>query len=104
MEITITNENYETEVLNSNIPCLVDFWTTWCGPCMMIAPIVEEIAQEYAGKIKVCKVNVDDNMEIADKYNIFNIPTILLIENGEIKEKVVGYCTKEELLTKLKIK
>lgn len=104
MEVIITNENFEKEVLQSEIPCIVDFWATWCGPCMMLSPVIEELSNELAGKVKVCKVNVDDNMEIADRYTIFNIPTILLIENGEVKEKAVGYQTKDELLRNLKLK
>ncbi|MBQ7131668.1 MAG: thioredoxin [Oscillospiraceae bacterium] len=97
MEITLTAENFEKEVLNSQKCVLVDFWATWCGPCRMIAPIIEEIAEEYADSIKVGKVNVDEQGAIAAAYNIDSIPTIIVFENGKIKNKAVGYRTKEQL-------
>ena len=90
-EITLTQENFEDEVINSDIPVLVDFWATWCGPCKMIAPIVEEIAEEYEGKIKVGKVNVDDEGDLASEYRIASIPTLLIFKNGEIVHTLVGY-------------
>ncbi|MBQ9513532.1 MAG: thioredoxin [Clostridia bacterium] len=98
MEITLTNANFNEEVINSDKPVLVDFWATWCGPCMMIAPIVEEIAQEFAGKIKVGKVNVDEEDELASEYEIYSIPTLLLFKNGEVVGQLIGYNTKEELI------
>ena len=79
-EVTLTKTNFEDEVINSEVPVLVDFWATWCGPCKMIAPIVEEIAEEYAGKIKVGKVNVDQEQELAIKFGIASIPALLLIK------------------------
>lgn len=97
MEITLTAENFEKEVLNFNGCVLVDFWATWCGPCRMIAPIVEEIAEEYADSVKVGKVNVDEQGAIAAAYNIDSIPTIIVFENGKIKNKAVGYRTKQQL-------
>lgn len=96
-EITLTNENFSEEVLNSALPVLVDFWATWCGPCRMIAPVVEEIANEYDGKLKVGKVNVDDCGELAREYGIKNIPTLLIFKNGEVAETSVGYKTKDAL-------
>lgn len=97
-EINLTNENFESEVLNSNIPVLVDFWASWCGPCKMLAPIIAEIAEEYEGKIKVCKVNIDEAGELAVKFGIVSIPTVLVFKNGEISDKAIGYRPKEDIL------
>ena len=101
-EITLTKENFENEVLNSDIPVLVDFWATWCGPCKMIAPIVEEIAEENEGKIKVGKVNVDDEPDLAAEFRISSIPTLLVFKNGQIVRTSVGYRPKEQILELLK--
>ncbi len=101
-EITLTKENFENEVLNSDIPVLVDFWATWCGPCKMIAPIVEEIAEENEGKIKVGKVNVDDESDLAAEFRISSIPTLLVFKNGQIVRTSVGYRPKEQILELLK--
>ena len=89
-EVEITNDNFDTEVLNSNIPVLVDFWAEWCGPCKMIDPIVEELAESYDGKLKVATVNVDDVGDIAARYGIVSIPTLLVFKGGEIVNKQVG--------------
>lgn len=96
-EIKITSKNFESEVLRSDIPVLVDFFATWCGPCRMIAPFIEEIAVENAGKIKVGKVNVDEEDELAAKFGITSIPTVIVFKNGEIHKKAVGYRSKKEL-------
>lgn len=96
-EVTLTKTNFEDEVINSEVPVLVDFWATWCGPCKMIAPIVEEIAEEYAGKIKVGKVNVDQEQELAIKFGIASIPTLLLIKEGKVLNTLVGYRPKEDI-------
>ena len=101
-EITITKENFEKEVLNSDIPVLVDFWATWCGPCRMIAPIVEEIAKEYEGTVKVGKVNVDDAESVAMKYGISSIPTLMLFKDGKVAETAVGYRSKKAIEDMLK--
>ena len=95
MEIVLTNANYENEVVNSEIPVLVDFWATWCGPCRMIAPIIEEISEEYQGKLKVCKVNVDEEEELAIKFGITSIPTLLLFKGGKVVKKTLGYMPKD---------
>lgn len=96
-EIILTEATFENEVINSDIPVLVDFWATWCGPCRMLAPIIEEIANEYEGKVKVGKVNVDEQSALAAKYGIMSIPTLILFKNGEIAEKTVGLRSKEQI-------
>ncbi len=99
----ITGAEFEKEVLNSEIPVLVDFFATWCGPCKMMAPIVEEVAKEMEGKAKVYKIDVDNESDLAIKYNIMSIPTFVVFENGEVVETAVGMRDKEELLNMLKI-
>mgnify|MGYP002675954169 CR=1 FL=1 len=101
-ELTITQQNFEQEVLLAKEPVLVDFWATWCGPCRMLAPVIEEIANEYAGKVKVGKVNVDDELELALEYGVSSIPTVMVFQNGEVKETSVGYRPKEEIEQLLK--
>lgn len=93
-EITITAENFEEEVLRSDKPVLVDFWAPWCGPCRMLAPIVEEIAEEYADSVKVGKVNVDDEPALAAKFGISSIPALLVFRNGAVVNSAVGYRSK----------
>ena len=90
MEITITKENFETEVLKSDVPVLLDFWATWCGPCMMIAPTLEEIARENAGRLKVGKVNVDEQMELAMQFGVTSIPLLVVMKDGKVVNKAVG--------------
>ena len=102
-EITITKNNFESEVLNSTIPVIIDFWAPWCGPCRMIAPAVEEIANEYEGSIKVGKVNVDEEGELAATFKIISIPTIVLVKDGKITAQAVGYMTKDKLIKELGI-
>ncbi len=97
MELILTKENFEQEVLQSDIPVLVDFWATWCGPCRMIAPAVEEIANEREGSLKVGKVNVDEQSEIAMQFGIQSIPTLLLFKDGKVVDSAIGYRTKEQL-------
>ena len=101
-ELTITQQNFEQEVLLAKAPVLVDFWATWCGPCRMLAPVIEEIANEYAGKVKVGKVNVDDERELALEYGVSSIPTVMVFQNGEVKQTSVGYRPKEEIEQLLK--
>ena len=97
MEITITKENFETEVLKSDVPVLLDFWATWCGPCMMIAPTLEEIARENAGRLKVGKVNVDEQMELAMKFGVTSIPLLVVMEGGQIVQKAAGAMPKAKI-------
>ncbi len=100
-EIVLTNQNFESEVMQSDIPVLVDFWAVWCGPCKMLAPVVSEIAQEYEGKVKVGKVNVDDEPALAGRFGISSIPTLILFKNGQQAAVSVGVRPKEELVKML---
>ena len=93
MEVQITNENFES-LKNGNLPLVVDFWATWCGPCRMVAPIISELAEEYDGKIVVGKCDVEENDDLAAEFGIRNIPTILFIKNGEVVDKLVGAVSK----------
>lgn len=102
MEIELYKETFEQEVLQSDIPVLVDFWATWCGPCKMIAPIVKEIADEYDGKILVGKVNVDEEPDLTMQYNVSSIPILMVFKNGQLVNKAVGYREKDEILKMLR--
>ena len=97
MEITITKENFESEVLRSDVPVLLDFWATWCGPCMMIAPTLAQIAEEHAGRIKVGKINVDDEMELAMQFGVTSIPLLVVMKDGKIANKAVGAMPKAKI-------
>ena len=97
-EVRLTKNNFRDEVLNSDIPVLVDFWATWCGPCRMVAPIVEEIADEYDGRIKVGKVNVDEEPELAMQFRVASIPTLMVFKNGHLVNTAVGYRPKADIL------
>ncbi len=98
----ITSENFEQEVLNSEVPVLVDFFATWCGPCKMMSPIVEELAKEMKGKVKIYKVDTDEEQDLAIKYGIMSIPTFIVFKNGEVVNTAVGMRDKEELMNLLK--
>ena len=100
-EINVNDSNFEQEVLKSDIPVLVDFWADWCGPCKMIAPVIEEIAGEYEGKLKVCKVNVDEAPQAASNYGVMSIPTLIIFKGGEEKDKVTGAIPKADIISKI---
>jgi thioredoxin 1 len=99
--ITITDDTFESEVLQSDKPCIVDFWATWCGPCKMIAPILEDIASEMGDRLKVAKLDVDANNKTPGKYNIMSIPSLLFFRNGEVVDQVVGAVPKAQLMSRL---
>jgi thioredoxin 1 len=99
--VTLSAANFEQEVINSTLPVLVDFWAEWCGPCRMIAPVLDQLAEEKAGQLKIGKVNVDDNSDLAAKYGIRAIPTLLLFKGGAVKEQMVGMVGKKDLDKKL---
>lgn len=94
-ELILTDQNFENDALNSPLPVLVDFWAEWCAPCRLIAPLVEELAKEYEGKLKVGKLNVDENSKTASKYNIMSIPTLLIFKKGEVAKTIIGAQSKE---------
>ena len=96
-EIHLTAENFEKEVLQSEIPVLVDIYAEWCGPCKMLSPVIDEIAMEYEGKAKICRVNVDEEMELAQQYRVMSVPTVLVFKNGQVSGTSIGYVGKEKL-------
>ncbi|MCR4723740.1 MAG: thioredoxin [Eubacteriales bacterium] len=101
-EINITKDNFESEVLNSDKPVLLDLWASWCGPCRMLAPIVSQIAEEYDGKVKVGKINVDDEMELAQAFNVSSIPMLVVMKDGKVTQTSVGVRPKAQIEAMLK--
>ena len=100
-ELKITRENFENEVMKSNIPVLIDFWAPWCGPCRAISPIIEELAAEYEGKVDIYKCNVDENSDVVVENGVRNIPTIIFVKNGAVVDKLVGAAAKSALVEKI---
>lgn len=101
-EVIVTDENFDSEVIKSTIPVLVDFWAVWCGPCQMQNPILEEVAKEFEGKVKIAKLNVDENPVSAQKYSVMSIPTLLLFSKGEVVKQMIGVQSKETLKEEFK--
>lgn len=101
-EIILNKDNFESEVLKADMPVLVDFWAAWCGPCKMLAPTIAELAEEYEGKVKVCKYNIDDDASVAIRYGVASIPTVLLFKDGDVVNKSIGFVPKAEIEAMLK--
>ena len=97
-EMNITKNNFEQEVLHSDKPVLIDFWAPWCGPCRMLSPVISEIAEEYGDKIKVCKVNVDDEGELAASFNVMSIPTLVVVKDGKVTNSSIGVRPKAQIV------
>ncbi|MDR2192696.1 MAG: thioredoxin [Endomicrobium sp.] len=96
-ELNLTETNFAKEVLESDIPVLVDFWAPWCGPCKMLSPVIEELAKEYEGKAKVCKLNTDENMTLSSQFQITSIPCVIVFKGGKAVEKIVGFRPKNDI-------
>jgi len=99
--IQLKDNTFKDEVLEAKEPVLVDFWAAWCGPCRMIAPVIEELAEDYKGKVKICKMNVDENMKTAQEYGVMSIPTMILYKNGKEIDRLVGFMPKANIASKL---
>ena len=100
-EMNITKNNFEQEVLHSDKPVLIDFWAPWCGPCRMLSPVISEIAEEYGDKVKVCKVNVDDEGELAASFNVMSIPTLVVVKDGKVTNSAIGVRPKAQIVEML---
>lgn len=96
--LNLTKDNFQSEVMEADVPVIVDFWATWCGPCKMLSPILEEISEEANGSVKVCKVNIDDEAELAARYSVMAVPAVMVVKNGEITAAAVGFKPKEDIL------
>ena len=101
MEINLNDENFKKEVLEADLPVLVDFWASWCGPCIMLAPVIEKLADDYQGRIKICKLNVDEGRSSAAEYGVMSIPTLIVFKDGKVVDKFVGVLPKAKLEEKL---
>ena len=96
--MNLNKDNFEKEVMEANVPVLIDFWASWCGPCRMMSPVIDKIAEEMGDKVKVCKVNVDENHELAEKYEIMTIPAFIIVKNGAETGRTIGVQPKEDIL------
>ena len=101
MVITVTDQNFETEVLKSDVPVMIDLWAPWCGPCRMVAPVVDKLAEKYDSKVKFCRLDVDENQQTAAKYRIMSIPTLLFFKNGQVVDTVIGAVPERVLQPKI---
>jgi thioredoxin 1 len=101
MVIDVTDQNFDGEVIKSTLPVLVDLWAPWCGPCLMVAPVIDGLAEKYEGKVKFCRMNVDENQQTAAKYRIMSIPTLMFFKNGEVVDAVIGAVPEQALKPKL---
>jgi len=101
--IALTKDNFQEEVLNSDLPVIVDFWAAWCGPCRAIASTIEALAEEYKGKVKVCKLNIDEHNELASQYHVMSIPTILFFKDGKVDKQHVGLISKDKMIEKFNL-
>ena len=101
MEVVLNEKNFDKEVLTSELPVMVDFWAVWCGPCKVLSPLVAELAKEYEGKLKVGKVNVDENNQLAQKYNVMSIPTLKFFKNGKLVSELIGAAPKATIVAQL---
>ncbi len=99
MALALTTENFEQEVVQSDMPVLVDFWAQWCGPCRVLTPLIDDLANEYKGKVKVCKLNIDDAPEVATRYGVMSIPTVMVFNDGKVAGETVGVVSKEKLVS-----
>ncbi|MCG2711277.1 MAG: thioredoxin [Candidatus Omnitrophica bacterium] len=99
MALALTTENFEQEVVKSDLPVLVDFWAQWCGPCRVLTPLIHELVNEYKGKVKVCKLNIDDAPDVAARYGVMSIPTVMVFNNGQVVGESVGVVSKEKLVS-----
>lgn len=100
--VEVTDENFEAEIMNSDLPALVDFWAEWCGPCRMVSPVVEELANDYKGKVKVAKMDVDKNRETPTRFGIRNIPTLIFFKGGEVTQTIIGVQPKSQIEEEIK--
>ena len=100
--LQVTDDNFDSEIINSDLPAMVDFWAEWCGPCKMVSPIVEELARDYKGKIKIASLDVDGNRQIPAKFGIRNIPTLILFKSGEVAQTIIGAHPKSHIDEELK--